>query len=382
MFHQDKKHFISYLLYLSTGLRYSFENPVEKTEKEKPTQSSSVSSFAPNPNYKPMPCQPIFTDDVIISPPSRSKVVVDNKSEITQSESKRHSNLPEQKVPEISVIPAGPASPSVCDMVDSCDALKLLPEPADKSRIGSDSGSVDSVSSSLDSGYDSKCGDFLDDFLHDMSDDSESESESEDTDEMVSGNSAFSAVPNKDLIESDSDTVIDGPPSSNGSTSLSTIDPESSSSESDIDEVEPDALLDRQHDSGIGSLSDNEEDIDDLIKSRPSVRSVKPALINPDKWSSHSVQPVTDPAKKEIIPPQQQTFQMREGYVNPFSNRSSASSVLLKPAPSVLGRLICEVRPVTLDVIRNPDVDPERFLFNTPSPDDVVRIRQSGKVSC
>ena len=199
---------------------------------------------------------------------------------------------------------------------------------------------------------------------------------------MVSGNSAFSAVPNKDLIESDSDTVIDGPPSSNGSTSLSTIDSDSSSSESDIDEVEPDALLDHQHDSGIGSLSDNEEDIDDLIKSRPSVRSVKPALINPDKWSSHSEQPETAPAKKEIIPPQQQTFQMREGYVNPFSNRSSASSVLLKPGPSVVGRLICEVRPVTLDVIRNPDVDPERFLFNTPSPDDVVRIRQSGKVSC
>ena len=305
------------------------------------------------------------------------------------TENKVQNQLPEPTIPQISVVPAESGSSDVCDLVERCDGLKLVPEVREKSRTASDSGSVDSGISSVDSGYDSKCGDFMDDFLNNMSDDSESESESDDTDSdktiSLSDRTAFGKTSEGSTKESESETetVVDGPPSS---TSLPTLEFSSSSSESDLEEVDPSVLMDHQHDSGISSLSDNEEDIDDLIRSHPSVRPVRPAPTKPHSWSSgtsDSVQPATAPAMNKIpvISPTH-SFQIREGYVNPFSKRKMESSVGLKQTPSVLGRLICEKGSKDSELVRNPDLAPDRFKFDCPSPDDVVRLRQAGVVSC
>ncbi|KAL5270886.1 hypothetical protein ACHWQZ_G001523 [Mnemiopsis leidyi] len=369
----------------SPNLRKTATLSLEVTEK---ASSSSKDSFAPKPNYRPMPCQPIFSDDIIID--DSPEVAVADKSELPLTTPDSQSNLPDSKVPEISVVPAGPASPEVCK-VGSCDDLKLLPSnPERKLRSGSDSSTSDYGASSLDSGYDSKCGDFLDDFLNNMSDLSDSESESEDSDDIASAgvhqstknattatNFSAGSTYKKDC-DSESDTVVDGRLSSS---SPPTSECGNSSTDSDMEEVEPDAKFGTP-DSGIGSLSDNEDEIDDLIRNR---HSVKPVPIRPHSWStgpSKSEKPeVVSSKNEESADSVKQTFTIREGYFNPFSKLEIKFSVGLKKAPSVIGKLICDTR-TSLKPVRNPDSNPDRFLFDSPSPDDVVRIRQSGIVTC
>ena len=331
-----------------------------------------------------MPCQPIFSDDIIIDgSPKSPEAVVDNKSELSLTTP--HS---QNKLPEISVIPAGPDSSDICNVGGSCNSLKLLPsDPEKKLRSGSDSSSSDYGASSLDSGYDSKCGDFLDDFLDNMSDVSDSESESEETDDIHSTGvhqSPESAARATNVLtsaqkdcDSESDTVVDGRLSS---ASPPTSEYGSSSSDSDVEEIEPEEEF-GSPDSGVGSLSDNEEEIDDLIRNR---HSVKPVPTRPQSWStgpSKSVKPEAATSKsKESAVSVEQTFQIREGYINPFSKQKTESSIGLKDAPSVIGKMICDTRTSDVKPARNPEYNPERFMFDSPSPDDVVRIRQSGIV--
>ena len=333
-----------------------------------------------------MPCQPIFSDDIIIDgSPKSPEAVVDNKSELSLTTS--HS---QNKLPEISVIPAGSDSPDVCNVGGSCNSLKLLPsDPEKKLRSGSDSSSSDYCASSLDSGFDSKCGDFLDDFLDNMSDVSDSDSESEETDnihfEGVHQSSESAARATNVLTsaqkycdsESDAATVVDGRLSS---ASPPTSEYGSSSSDSDIEEIELEEEF-GSPDSGVGSLNDNEEEIEDLIRNR---HSVKPVPTRPQSWSkgpSKSVIPeVTTSQSEKSAVSVEQTFQIREGYINPFSKQKTESSIGLKDAPSVIGKMICDTRTSDVKPARNPESNPERFMFDSPSPDDVVRIRQSGIV--
>lgn len=66
-----------------------------------------------------------------------------------------------------------------------------------------------------------------------------------------------------------------------------------------------------------------------------------------------------------------------EGYKNPFkATKDENPSVPITLSPSTLGKLICDNKTVPLPVLSIRDLFPNTFLFNTPSPDDIVRGRQ------
>ena len=310
-------------LALFSDLRHLPAPPNSSVGSSADSTSSRVESpeFAPPSLQKvrPMPCQPVFTDTDIVSTTSFKK------------ESGGVSQLDVYRIPVIKVETQETDEPkeskqnngSLCGSTPERTSLfNLAPSPKERTT---------SLGSSIDSGIESLKSEpleFVDDFIGNLSSDSDED----------------------DVIEDGIGDVMTKP----------------------------------TNDSGFNSLSDDDENIDDLIKQSSHKRPVQTKM-----WFTipGSKKCGTDESKRygtelqskelessEVSEELRTKTDVKSGYFNPFTKKLSMS-VNFITSPSVLGHLICENKQI-IAADRWPDTSPDMFMFDTLSPDDLIKSRQ------
>jgi len=120
---------------------------------------------------------------------------------------------------------------------------------------------------------------------------------------------------------------------------------------------------DTRHSSEEYSDSDDDFDISELITNNKP----KAKMWFNNTQSTKTVEPIVVSERESNTP-------VPNVYLNPFNSRPASSSVSIV-TPSVLGKLVCGVESSSVSVVL-PVVQSE-FNFDTMSPDDVVRSKQS-----
>ena len=356
------------------------------------TSRSKDLEFAPPSQQKvrPMPCQPVFTDADIVSKPlfKKQEVVEVPLIEIISS-------------PVAKIKTESEESEQSCGTSFDAPYLRLPPmtEPPLRGLAPTNPKKRTVSSTSSDSGLgslNSNPSDFVDDFIDNLSSDSESENDEDATDDITKESDVINNDIKKDS-DVDDDTNCDSDTTLCEGSSVTNSLCSSFSVECSIDSDEEDKnseteAISSQEDSGFNSLSDDEEeDIGELIKRT----SIKRPAVQPKMWfipvsgkkdvEVDGTAPTPETSRLKISDTKQSESSsedgplVTDGYVNPFSKKHS-DSVSLKSAPSVLGLMICDTK-VTRTEERHPEPLQDMFLFDTPSPDDVIRNRQRHVVS-